>query len=250
VTNPGQRPQDELVPHALRPVARLIIGLCIVILAALSAVVAHGTQPTSVDRAVANLLQPSSGPGGFPGGFHGGPAESSLSVLLGGIGQLGGPVAMTVLTCLLCYCCIAMRRLRGAMLLATAVIAASLLTEFVLKPMIDRTYAGALSFPSGHSTAAFALAAGVAVLLIDPPGARMPGSLRVVLSVAALATACLVAAGLVASHQHYFTDTVAGAAVGIAVALTTALALDRLAARHAARPVADAPRPSAPARLG
>ena len=239
MTEPGQPSRGALVPQTLRPVARIIIGLCILTVAVVGGFVAHGTGPTALDKAVANLLQPGFG----PGGFHGSTVGLPLYFLLGSVRQLGGPVPMTVLTGLLCYCCIAMRRLRGALLLAVAVIVASSLTEFVLKPLFDRTLSGFLSFPSGHATAAFALAAGVVVLLIDPPGTRMPRSLRVVLSVFALGIACLVALGLVAWHQHYFTDTVAGAAVGIAIALSTALVLDRLAARRT-RPATDAPRQS------
>jgi membrane-associated phospholipid phosphatase len=242
-----QHNSRPLVPPALRRAAAIITGLCAATLAILGALVAHGTQPTGLDAAVANLLEPRFGPGGF-GGPGGGP---HLGFLLGPFGQLGGPVPMTFLTGLLCYCCLALRRYRGAALLAISVVVASSLTEFVLKPLIHRTYAGSLSFPSGHATAAFALAAGVVILLADPPGSPMPRSMRAVLSLLTLGIACAAALGLVAGQMHYFTDTVGGAAVGIGVALSAALAIDRFGRRPAAatEPASVTAEPAEPAHL-
>jgi membrane-associated phospholipid phosphatase len=88
----------------------------------------------------------------------------------------------------------------------------------------------------------------IVVLLADPAGTRMPRSLRVVLSLVALASAGGVALGLVAAHMHYFTDTVAGAAVGTTVALSTALIIDWVVARRASQKLAE-PQPVELARL-
>lgn len=245
----SEPPRDsrQLVPPALRRTAGVIAGLCAAILATLGTLVANGTRPTRLDTAVANLLEPGRfGPGGFGGGPGSGP---HLGFLLGPFGQLGGPVPMTFLTGLLCYCCLAMRRYRGAALLAISVIVASSLTEFVLKPLIHRTYTGSLSFPSGHATAAFALAAGIVILLADPPDSRMPKSMRAVLSLLTLGIACAAALGLVAGQMHYFTDTVGGAAVGIGVAISAALAIDRFGSRltSAAMPASVPAEPAEPA---
>ncbi len=67
-------------------------------------------------------------------------------------------------------------------------------TGLVLKPIIGRTLGGYLSFPSGHTTGVFAVAA------------------------------------MIGMGAHYFTDTVGGVMVAVGVVLATALAVDKLAA--------------------
>jgi undecaprenyl-diphosphatase len=108
-----------------------------------------------------------------------------------------------------------------------AVPAASALTEFALKPLVDRTLHGNLTLPSGHATGMFALAATCAVLLLDPPGRRVPAAVRLLLACLALLAATTVSLAMVARGVHYFTDAVAGAAVGTGVVLACALILDR-----------------------
>jgi membrane-associated phospholipid phosphatase len=223
MTQPARQSSRHLVPASLRLPACIMIGLCALTAGTLGIMLAHGTQPTGLDNTVARLLAPSFGPGSVGGGPGLG---QHLGSFASPFANFGGPEPMALMTALLCYCCAAMRRYRGAILLAASVIAASALTEYVLKPLIDRTYADALSFPSGHSTAAFALATGIIVLLANPPGSRMPTSMRAVLAILALGGACAVALGLVVQRAHYFTDTVGGAAVGIGVALSAALLLD------------------------
>jgi membrane-associated phospholipid phosphatase len=85
---------------------------------------------------------------------------------------------------------------------------------------------GALSFPSGTEARVFAVAAVFAVLMADPVRPRIPAAVRLALAVAVLLAAVAVAVALVGLDQHYFTDTVGGAAVGTAVALATALVVD------------------------
>ncbi|MBI3542359.1 MAG: phosphatase PAP2 family protein [Deltaproteobacteria bacterium] len=69
------------------------------------------------------------------------------------------------------------------------------------------------SFPSGHSTAVFAVA-WFAILNTKSRGAQ----------VAFFAGACVVALTRVALWKHYFADTLAGAAIGIAVSELVAAA--------------------------
>jgi membrane-associated phospholipid phosphatase len=97
----------------------------------------------------------------------------------------------------------------------------------VLKPLIDRTLMGAPSFPSGHATGVFTLAAVFAVLLINPPRARLGRGLRTLLAMCGILTAAAVAVALVNLDLHYATDTLGGAAMGTAVVLLAALILDR-----------------------
>jgi len=203
-----------------------VIVACIVILAAVGALVAHDSWPTRLDAAVWNVLPYPWAPGGPSG------AGAKMLKVMDIIRQLGGPLPTTFLTVLLCYCCLAMRRYRAATLVAGSEIVASALTEYMFKPLVGRMLGGSLSYPSGHTTAAFALAVPVVLILANPPGTRMPRSMRVVLSATTLGMASLVAIGMIAWHQHYLTDTLGGAAVAIGVTLALALLIDFVADRR------------------
>jgi membrane-associated phospholipid phosphatase len=71
-----------------------------------------------------------------------------------------------------------------------------------------------------------------AVLLLDPPGRRVSGPVRVLLAALALLAASTVSLGMVARNSHYFTDAIAGAALGTGVVLACALTLDRAWSRR------------------
>jgi membrane-associated phospholipid phosphatase len=120
------------------------------------------------------------------------------------------------------------RRVNGALLARISAAAASVLTELLLKPLVHETIGRppALSYPSGHTTDAFSLVMVCIVLLLAPPGGRPAPPLRLLLAVLAVLVGCGVAVSLIAIHWHYVTDTVAGAAVGVGVALLTAFGLD------------------------
>jgi membrane-associated phospholipid phosphatase len=128
--------------------------------------------------------------------------------------------------------CLLTRRLNGALLAAITVPAAVAVNDGLCKPLFHRTYLGVLSYPSGHTAAMFALAATLAVLLDVPLRSASARTLRIVV----LATACVlgtvVAAGVIGLQWHYFTDTVAGAAVGIGTVCALALVLDLPTRRH------------------
>ena len=94
-----------------------------------------------------------------------------------------------------------------------------------MQALVDRTYLGALTYPSGHTATMFALAATVAVLLI-PPRPTRARALRVVIPALVCVLGVLVAVGVMGLRWHYFTDTVAGAAVGIGTVCALALVLD------------------------
>src|SRR6185437_738692 len=80
--------------------------------------------------------------------------------------------------------------------------------------------------PSGHTSAVFALAATVTVLLVVPPRPTRARVLRVLIPVAACVLGVVVAVAVIGLRWHYFTDTVAGAAVGIGAVCGLALILD------------------------
>lgn len=97
----------------------------------------------------------------------------------------------------------------------------------MLKPLVHETIAGDnLSYPSGHMTALFALTAGAAVILLDPPGGRLSRAVRIGIVATLVIIDTVVAAALITMEYHYFTDIIAGAAVGIGVVLTCAFLLD------------------------
>ena len=122
--------------------------------------------------------------------------------------------------------CLIARRPNGAVLAVTAVPVAAALDDALLKHLFHRTYLGQLAFPSGHTTAAAALTTTLAVLLLAPPqraGTRRPRAALVALACTVTVT---VATAVIGLRWHYLTDTVAGAAVGIAAVMALALLLD------------------------
>jgi membrane-associated phospholipid phosphatase len=207
---PAARP---LLAPAARRLAAGLVALCVVITVVLGAQFAHQGRPGSLDRAVDSWLR--AGLGHHPG-------------LLNAGAWIGDAVPVTLITVALVLACLVARRWRGAALVAVAEPVAAALTEFVLKPLIHRTLQGALSLPSGHSTRMFALAGAGLILLAGPSRPRMPAAWRVLLVLAGYLIATAVAVAMVGMGAHYFTDTVAGAAVGTAVVLVTAFLLDRL----------------------
>ena len=205
-TGPARDTRPRLIPLRFRTAAIVIVAACAVTLGVLSALFYHGSTPDALDKAVFRMVWP-----------H----RIGLDPLV----AVGDSVPVLLLTAVLCYCCLALRRYAGAVMVVLAVPLASGITELV-KHVIHRIYIDFLSFPSGHTTATFALITCVAVLLIQPPATKAPASMRIVLAVLSVGFGVMVALGLVAAKFHYITDTIGGAAVGIGVTLAIALALD------------------------
>jgi membrane-associated phospholipid phosphatase len=144
----------------------------------------------------------------------------------------GSLIPVGVLSAVIVGTCLLTGRLNGAVLAAAAVPVAVGLDEALLKPLVHRTYLGNLVYPSGHTTAVFTLAATVTVLLLIPPRPVRGGALRVLIPAAACALGAVVAVGVIGLRWHYFTDTVAGAAVAIGTVCGLALILDLPAVRR------------------
>lgn len=160
--------------------------------------------------------------------------DHRLAVDLVGIGNL---VSVTVLTVLLVAVLLYLRRPRGAVLAALAPPVASAITEWVLKPIVERTRGGSLSYPSGHTTGIFAVAVVIAMLVLGRARPRPSAAVRAVVAVLALAVAATVAAASVAIGDHYATDAIGGACVAVATVLPIGLVIDAVAdARAAGRP--------------
>jgi membrane-associated phospholipid phosphatase len=234
---PARPPPEPLIPVRLRPAAGIVVAICALTVILIGVLVAgHGT-PTALDSAAWRVLPYPWGPAGQQG------TGRLFLAVVGRISDLGAPLAITVLTAVLCCGCLALRKYRAAVMVAGAEIAASVLTRG-MKPVFDRTIGGSTSYPSGHTTAAFALGAAFVLVLAGWRTSRIPPSVRVAVSVLTLATASLVGLGMVAWREHYLTDTFGGAAVGIGVAIAVALFLDLVAELRrrvpARRPVPDA----------
>lgn len=212
LTNPDSRPAARpLLPGSARLPAAALVAACAVLTALLAAGLGHGRHTDRVDAVL---------DAGVRAGLAG--HHKLLEVLArpGDLPAISGMTAVLILACLL------RRWYRGAALLALSIPAAAVITERLLKPLVGRTLLGFLSFPSGHATGTFALATAIAVLLAGTR--RVPRAVRIAAAVIAFAVAAAVAAAMIALGFHYFTDAVAGAAVGTGTVLATALVLDLL----------------------
>ena len=204
---PGAEPAPGLLPGPLRWPAWALLGACVAVTAVLGTHFAGRRSPGRVDAAVDPRIQD---------------VLTRFPALLDRLPDLGDLMPGTVMTAALILACLLSRRWRGAILAAAAVPAAAALTEYALKPLVGRTLGPSLSFPSGHATGMFALAAVCAILLLGPPGHRLPWAVRWPAALVTLAVAAAVAAAMVAIGAHYFTDAVAGAAVGTGTVLACA----------------------------
>ena len=208
---PAERgePAEGLLSPATRPLAAVIVAACAGTTALLGFWLGDGAHTDPVDTAVDPRVQ--AGLAGHP-------------KLLQWLDWLGNLPAITGITAILVLACLLRRRYRGAALLALSVPAAAVITERLLKPLVGRTLHGFMSFPSGHATVTFALATAITVLLAGVLG--MPRAVRVAAAVTAFGVAAAVAVTMIAAGLHYFTDAVAGAAVGTGTVLAAALLLD------------------------
>jgi membrane-associated phospholipid phosphatase len=211
------RPGRPLLAASARPWAGALLACCAILVALLGVLFAHQTTAGGFDHAVDSPVIT------WLGGYQG---------LLPWLAAPGSLIPAGVLSAAVVVTCLLTGRLNGAVLAAAAVPASVGLVEGLLKPLVDRTYLGSLSYPSGHTTGMFALAATITVLLASSPRAAKARTLRVLIPAAACVLASVVAIAVIALRWHYFTDTVAGAAVGIGTVCGLALILDLPAVRR------------------
>jgi undecaprenyl-diphosphatase len=119
---------------------------------------------------------------------------------------------------------------RAVVLASAGPLAAALLAELALKPLVERRFHGDLAFPSGHATGVTAVAAAAVVIVV----AGRVGGRKTQFGTSLVATAAVVAVGtsLVALDEHYATDVVGGVLLAAATVCALALALDRCPDRH------------------
>ena len=211
----GKRSGLPLLAASARPRAGFVLVGCAVLVAVLGAVFARQSTADRFDHAVdAPVIT------WFAG-------HNTLALWLA---YPGTTIPAVVLTVALALGCLLTGRRRGAVLAILAVPVTAVITDGLLKPLVHRTYIGQVVYPSGHTATVVALAATATVLLAAPPPPGMPRPLRVlILAVAYLACGAVVV-GVIAVRFHYFTDTVAGAAVGIGTVCGLALVLDLIPA--------------------
>lgn len=207
----GQRKlAAPLLPDRARKPAA-IVGLgCLVVLAVLAILSAHQSHGHAIDGAVDRWVV------GLRVPTH----------IVSLVSLIGGVVQVTALTAALALACLAARRVGGAVLALAGLVLASALTEFALKPLVHRTIHGYLSYPSGHTTGVFALAAAIAVVLLAPRSGRPHPAVRVAAVVCAVVVGCAVGLAVVDLGYHYFTDTIGGAAAGTGAVIGVTFLLD------------------------
>jgi undecaprenyl-diphosphatase len=210
------RPGRPLLGASTRSWAGLL-ACCAVLVALLGAAFAHQTTADWLDNAVDSPII---------AWFSRHPGLALRLASPGSLMPAGVLSAAVVVSCLLAG------RLNGAVLAAAAVPAAVGLNDGLLKHLVHRTYLGVLSYPSGHTAALSALAAVVTVLLLVSPGSAKAAAPRAAIAAAAWVLGCVVAVAVIGLRWHYFTDTLAGAAVGIGTVCGLALVLDLPAARR------------------
>jgi membrane-associated phospholipid phosphatase len=225
----GTRSGRPVLAASARPRAAVLLAGCAVLVAVLGVVFAHQSTPDRFDHAVDAPIVT---------WFA---ARQGLALWLAYPGTM---IPAIVLSLVIALACLGTRRLRGAVLAVAAVPVAVELCEVLIKPWVHRTYLNQVVYPSGHVATIAALAATVTVLLFAPPRPAMPRWLRILILAVAYLAAVAVVVGVIGVRFHYFTDTVAGAAVGIGTVCGLALVLDLIPAAWPSR----IPRRSAAAR--
>ena len=207
----GTRSGRFLLAPSARPRAGVLLAGCVVLVAVLGVLFGRQSTADPFDHTVDSSVIT-----GFAG-------HQGLALWLASPGTTIPAVVLSVVTAVVC---LITGRLRGAVLAVAAVPVAVGLCEVLVKPLVHRTYIGQVVYPSGHTATIFALVATLTVLLLASPRPAMPRWLRILILAVAYLTAVAVVIGVIAVRFHYFTDTVAGAAVGIGTVCGLALVLD------------------------
>ena len=197
--------------------AAITLGCCVVVVAVLGLLFVHQTTADGFDRLVDEPLVR------WLGGPH--------STLLGWMEYPGTQVPALVISVAIAVVCLRSRRYTGAILALVAVLAATRVDDWLLKPLFHRTYLGALVYPSGHTSSVVAMVTVYAVLFLFPPQNARTRAPRLAGLAVLLALTVITILGVIGLRWHYLTDTIGGAAVGAGTVCALALALDWAAER-------------------
>ncbi|MGW2033392.1 phosphatase PAP2 family protein [Streptomyces sp. NPDC001811] len=215
--HPGPGRAPEVLPPSLRGRLGVVAVLAALVVAVLGVLYAGHGESGTVDRWITPPTADSVRP----------PWRYAALAL----DWLGEPVGAVVLVVAAVTGCLLLRRPRGAMLVA-AVAGAAVGTATLLKHVVGRTIHGDgnLSYPSGHTAFATALAYAVALLAAGRPGPGRTAGASPVLAAALVAGAAMGWAE-VSLSAHYPTDALGGWCTGLAVTPATAWLVDRTAGR-------------------
>jgi membrane-associated phospholipid phosphatase len=209
------REAPAAVPAVLRAPLAMTAALATAVLVALGILHFHDSGLTGIDAAMLPSIDGVRPPWRYV----------ALAVDFG-----GEPVGSTILVALLALVCFLAHRIRAAVLTVLGV-AVTVAVTTLLKPIIGRTIHGEfLSYPSGHTALATALALVIALLLADRLGLGRAPAVVLVLGLALVAGAAMGWAE-VALGAHYPTDAVGGFCAALAAVPATAWLVDRTAER-------------------
>lgn len=209
------RPAPAVLPPSLRAWLGLIAALAALVVVVLGVLYAGHSEPGSVDVWIQSAVD--------------GVRSPWRNIALA-MDFLGEPVGAATLVVATVTGCLLLRRPRAAVLVvAGAGVAVG--TTTLLKSLVGRTIHGAnLSYPSGHTGFATALALVVALLATGRLGlGRTAGTLLVL--AAALVAGAAMGWAQVALGAHYPTDVLGGWCTALAVIPATAWLVDRMADR-------------------
>lgn len=215
----NRRPGPAALPPSLRGWLGSIAALAALMVLVLGVRYAGDSEPSAVDARIMAAVD--------------GVREPWRDVALATdfLGEPGGAVMLLVATV---TGCLLLRRPRAAVLVVAGA-GLTVGTTTLLKSVVGRTIHGAnLSYPSGHTAFATALALVVALLAADRLGLRRTAGTSLVLAAALVAGAAMGWAQ-VALGAHYPTDALGGGCTALAVVPATAWLVDRMADRLADR---------------
>lgn len=197
----------------------LVAVACLCTFVLLSLVVAHGRGPYGFEDPVFSWL--------------GAPTTTATWAVLSE--RLASPVIAAVLVVTVAVGIARRALLRVAVYAALAALA-FLLSEHVAKPLIERSYNGELTFPSGSITAVTATALGASLALYPLLGKRA----RVATFVIGAAWIFLTAAAVVGGQWHTPLDVLGSILLSVGIVAGGGAVFERATAR---RPAAGAERP-------
>jgi membrane-associated phospholipid phosphatase len=209
------RTAPPALPAVLRAPLSISAALATAVLVALGILHFHESGLTGIDAA---LLPPIDGVR---------PPWRDVALVI----DFGGePVGSTVLVALIAVVCFLVHRVRAAVLTVLGVVVTVAVTT-LLKPVVGRTIHGEfLSYPSGHTALATALALVIAFLLADRLRPGRAAAMVLVLGPALVAGLAMGWAE-VALGAHYPTDALGGFCAALAAVPATGWLVDRVADR-------------------
>ncbi|MFI9047038.1 phosphatase PAP2 family protein [Streptomyces sp. NPDC053427] len=210
------RPASAVLPRSLRVWFGLMAGLAALMVVVLGVLYANAGRPGRVDARIWAAVE----------GV--GPVWRHVALAMDFLGEPGGAAMLVVATV---TGCLLLRRPRAVVLVVVGA-GMTVGTATLLKHLVGRTIHGDenLSYPSGHTAFATALALAVALLATGRLGLGRTAGTSLVLAAALVAGAAMGWAQVVLG-AHYPTDALGGWCTALVVMPVTAWLVDRTADR-------------------